>query len=612
MATVLNLIGCLSFVLLAALALTLLLPRVDRPPWFRDGIVGVVFAIAGVAGMMDPVVVSPGIIFDARNAVLVLAAVFGGPVGAILSLVPVAALRIAQGGIGMTGGLVGMAICVTGGLMFWTYAVRWRHQLVVRDFWIPGLIAAVSVPLSSVFLPDFVSILISLREVVLTMMILNFIGTGLVVFLLCADAERVETLSRLEAFTANTPGVLYQKVIKPSGAVSYKFASTGIEKLLDVTREEVERDPTSWLRWMVPEDRETLDKANKRLAAEHSTAPWRFEARHRRDDGSIVWLRTDAAARHMPDGSVCWDGILTDVTAERSLEDRRRTVDDSRKAALGELADQLEVTVGKALQEVGRSVEGMQEAATRMAASANQTTLRAVDVTKEAEGASLRVSSVAVAAEEIDASIRELTRQTSHADQTVRDAASYVRSTRRDVAGLTDAADKVSAVLDFIEDIAQRTNLLALNATIEAARAGAAGRGFAVVAGEVKNLAEQTQKATRDIAETLQDIRGAAATASEAVAHIEGTMTTIEQTSGIIADVVSRQADIASTIAADAQAVAGSTNAVTTSVGTVGNEARTTGDAAARVVEVARQVGEQTLALDHYVGEFVKSVRGRL
>jgi methyl-accepting chemotaxis protein len=254
----------------------------------------------------------------------------------------------------------------------------------------------------------------------------------------------------------------------------------------------------------------------------------------------------------------------------------------------------------------------MHEAASEMAGSANKTAQRAADVTQQAEGASQRVGSVAVAAEEIEASIRELTRQTAHADQTARDAASYVRSTRRDVAGLAEAADKVSAVLDFIEDIAARTNLLALNATIEAARAGAAGRGFAVVASEVKNLAEQTQKATRDIAETLQEIRGAAATASDAVAHIEGTMTSIEQTSGILANVVSRQADIASTIAADAQAVAGSTSVVTASVGTVGDEARITGDAAERVVAAARKVDEQTVALDRYVGDFVQSVRGRL
>jgi hypothetical protein len=89
-------------------------------------------------------------------------------------------------------------------------------------------------------------------------------------------------------------------------------------------------------------------------------------------------------------------------------------------------------------------------------------------------------------------------------------------------------------------------------------------------------------------------------------------MTSIEQTSGILANVVSRQADIASNIAADAQAVAGSTSVVTASVGTVGDEARITGDAAVRVVAAARKVDEQTVALDRYVGDFVQSVRGRL
>ena len=243
------------------------------------------------------------------------------------------------------------------------------------------------------------------------------------------------------------------------------------------------------------------------------------------------------------------------------------------------------------------------------APSSSTPTQRAESVTQEAGSASRRIGSVAVAAEEIEASIRELTQQTSHADDTVRAAASYVRSTRSDVAGLTEAADKVRAVLDFIEEIAARTNLLALNATIEAARAGAAGRGFAVVAGEVKTLAEQTQKATRDIAETLADIRGAAATAFEAVAHIEGTMTTIEQTSGAIAAVVSRQAGIASTIATDAQAVALSADTVTTNVGAVGAEARVTGDAAIHVAEAARKVDEQAEALDRYVADFVRSVR---
>jgi methyl-accepting chemotaxis protein len=612
MQLLLNLVESLSFILMAALLLTLILPAFEHRTWLRQIIVGVTLALAGLCSMSDPFVLRPGILIDSRNIVVVLGAAFGGIPGTILTAVPLMAVRFASGGVGVYAGLVGIAVSAVGGLAYMALLRRGRRQIALRDVPFLGCIAGLSTLPSLIFLPDWAMIETLLREAMPTMVAVNAIGVGLAGLVLCADAERIETMRRLEAFTTNTPGVLYQKIIKPDGAIRYKFASAGIEKLLDVTREEVENDPTSWLRWMEPEDREVLARANARPPSEQTLAPWRFEARHRKDDGSLVWLRTDAAARRMSDGSICWDGILTDVTAEHTLEQRRSEVETDRKAALEELAGQLEATVGQALREVGQSMRGMHDAASEMAGSAHKTAQRADQVMQQAEGASQRVGSVAVAAEEIEASIRELTRQTAHADETAREAANYVRSTRRDVAGLSEAADKVSAVLDFIEDIAQRTNLLALNATIEAARAGAAGRGFAVVAGEVKNLAEQTQKATRDIADTLQEIRGAAATASDAVAHIEGTMTTIEQTSGILADVVSRQADIASGIASDAQAVAGSTSAVTTSVGTVGAEARVTGDAAVRVVDAARKVSDQTIALDRYVGDFVRSVRGRL
>lgn len=603
----------LGYLIVAAVLVPVATQRLGEHHRLRQVVIGIIFAAGGSASMLDPIVVQPGILLDFRNIAAVLAGPLGGPIAAAISAISLSALRIHLGGEGAQAGIIGLILCSLIGLTYAIWLQRRGRTMSLGGLVALSLVAAwmpVAMIVSHVSFPRAWGLIVTISGPGTTL--INVLGGILIGYIIRSDQQRIEALLRLEACTANMPGVLYQKILRPDGTIQHKLANSKIEHFLDVTRAEVERDPESWLRWLVPEDREFLRKANAEAAAERSLKPWRFEGRHRKDDGSIIWLRTDAAPRRLSDGSICWDGIMTDVTAERTLEERREEFDEKRKAALEGLALQLEVTVGQALQEVASSVRSMHQTATEMAGSANNTALRAGEVTREAEGASRRVGSVAVAAEEIEASIRELTRQTAHADQTVRDAASYVRSTRRDVAGLGEAADKVSSVLNFIEDIASRTNLLALNATIEAARAGAAGRGFAVVAGEVKNLAEQTQKATRDIAATLEDIRRAAAAASDAVAHIEGTMTTIEKTSGAIADVVSRQADIATTITTDAQAVAGSTSAVTANVGSVSNEASVTGDAAQRVLDIVRKVDEQTAALDRYVGEFVGDVRKRL
>ncbi|WP_181832586.1 methyl-accepting chemotaxis protein [Bosea caraganae] len=610
MALILDLIESLSFVLLAALALALVLPRIEHRRWLHQLVVGIVLAAAGYCSMVEPFMLMPGVAIDSRNIVVLLAGPLGGTLSTLLVAAPLAAYRHANGGAGMAAGLAGIGLSAICGLAIHFYLKRQRRTLAIGDIWLLGLAAGFVLFPPLLLVGDWAIVETMLREAALMTLVVNVSGTMLGGMILFGNAERRETAYRLRALIGRAPGTLYQRVMHPDGSLSYHFASFSIDKLLGIAKEDVERDPEIWLRKMLPEDRARFER--ERLDPSGQRDFWRFEARYHCPDGSIAWLRSEATMRRLRDGTMVWDGILLDVTGEKSLEARRHEVEDQRKAALGELAADLEVTVGQALRQVGASVRDMQEAASQMAESASQTALRAVDVTRQAEHASQRVGSVAMAAEEIDASIRELTRQTAHADDTARDAASYVRATRHDVSGLSAAADKVSAVLDFIEDIASRTNLLALNATIEAARAGAAGRGFAVVAGEVKNLAEQTQRATRDIGETLQDIRVAAAKASDAIAHIEGTMGVIEQTSGAIAEVVSRQAEIASGIASDAQLVAGSTNAVSASVGSVGTEARGTGETAVRVVAAARQVSDQTVALDRYVGDFVRSVRGRL
>ncbi|HUN52972.1 MAG TPA: methyl-accepting chemotaxis protein, partial [Candidatus Sulfotelmatobacter sp.] len=150
----------------------------------------------------------------------------------------------------------------------------------------------------------------------------------------------------------------------------------------------------------------------------------------------------------------------------------------------------------------------MHATAGAMSATAEETSRQSAAVAAASEQASTSVQTVASAAEELSGSVGEISRQVSSSAAIAAKAVAESERTNALVKGLASAAEKFGAVTSLIRDIASQTNLLALNATIEAARAGAAGRGFAVVAGEVKNLAEETRKATQQIGDTVRDLTG--------------------------------------------------------------------------------------------------------
>jgi methyl-accepting chemotaxis protein len=280
-----------------------------------------------------------------------------------------------------------------------------------------------------------------------------------------------------------------------------------------------------------------------------------------------------------------------------------------RRAAMDALATGFETSVNGVVGAVASSAATMQTTAEAMTKNAGDTSERVVFVRSASDKALDNVQTVAAAAEELSASVNEISRQVTHSTEIARKAVAEAEQSNSTVQLLSGGAEKIGAVVQLIRNIAEQTNLLALNATIEAARAGEAGRGFAVVASEVKALATQTAKATEEISGQVATMQS---TTAEAVTAINGIADTIAQMSKIattISAAVEEQGAATREIARNIQAAATGSSEISSHIGGVSTAAVATGSAASEVLTGARDLDRQAGALRSAVNEFLRQVR---
>jgi methyl-accepting chemotaxis protein len=171
------------------------------------------------------------------------------------------------------------------------------------------------------------------------------------------------------------------------------------------------------------------------------------------------------------------------------------------------------------------------------------------------------------------------------------------------------AAGRIGEVVTLINDIAGQTNLLALNATIEAARAGEAGKGFAVVAQEVKNLANQTARATGEISAQIGAVQEETRDTVAAIEDIISVIGEISDISTTIASAVEEQGASTREIARNVQQAAQGTQQVNNNIGGVTEAAASTGAASNQVLDSASQLSAQAEAMREEVERFLANVR---
>jgi methyl-accepting chemotaxis protein len=300
---------------------------------------------------------------------------------------------------------------------------------------------------------------------------------------------------------------------------------------------------------------------------------------------------------------------LIKAEEDQAAQAREAEAKVQRASRLDSLMRNFETNAGALVGQISSASTELEATSQAMATNASQTDEQASSAGRAAQEASAGVQTVAAAAEQLTASIGEITRQVAQSARVSQTAVDDARRTDTIVRALADGANKIGQVVELITSIAGQTNLLALNATIEAARAGDAGKGFAVVASEVKELANQTAKATEEIARRIGDIQGST---TEAVNAINGIASTIEQVSAIattIAAAVEQQGAATGEIARNVQRTAEATQIVTENITNVTQMASETGSASGQVLQAAGDLSRQAEQLSKQVKSFVQDAR---
>ncbi|MBK1697196.1 methyl-accepting chemotaxis protein [Rhodovibrio salinarum] len=306
------------------------------------------------------------------------------------------------------------------------------------------------------------------------------------------------------------------------------------------------------------------------------------------------------------------------VFQDNALEKRRLEAEQQqaaerneaeKRAAMHQLADRFDQEIGGIVDMVGSAATELQATAKQLTGAADATETQTASAASAGDQASGSVQTVASAAEELSAAIQEVNGQVANAAEKLKATATSAQDAGQRMDELQQAVAKIDEVVSQIGDVAEQTNLLALNATIEAARAGDAGKGFAVVAGEVKTLANQTQRMTDSIASQLTAVKRASEAAVGGTRQIVQEVDEISSATSAIAASMEQQTATTAEISRSAQQAAQGTESVSGNLTSVREAAQQTSQATGNVSSAADQLAEQAETLRGAVNGFLTEVR---
>ena len=289
---------------------------------------------------------------------------------------------------------------------------------------------------------------------------------------------------------------------------------------------------------------------------------------------------------------VTWEVITEKLAAEK----REKESNENIKSILTNVAANSQTLAGAS--------EELTATSQQMAGNAEETSAQSSVVSAASDDVSTNIQTVAAGTEEMSASIKEISQSATKATEITNDAVKLAESTNKTVAQLGESSNEVGQVVKVITSIAEQTNLLALNATIEAARAGEAGKGFAVVANEVKELANQTAKATDEISGKIQAIQTDTQSAVVAIGEISEVINQISDISNTIASAVEEQSATTNEMARNVSEASRGAQEIAENITGVAEAAKSTTEGAQDTQKAAAELSTLAQTMQEIVSQF--------